>query len=780
MRKGVKRPLLWVFSAFIMGILLFQVFLHRLGQGGEPDGKWRDAVDAAATGVVDRVEEKENTTAVHLRKAVVQYDDGTRETGKQIILYCPKDKSYRIGNQMEAVGSLSQFVRPTNPGQLDEMAYYKSKGYSYKMMVDAASITDASYSRVREGIRGVKERLGNVYQSLLGEKEAGVVTAMMLGDKAELDEDVKELYGRNGISHILAISGLHVSLLGMLFFGAILRLKGSLRTASAATIVFLLAYGEMTGFGLSTNRAVLMLILTLVANIVGRTYEPQTALALGGCAALGAHPMALFQGGFLLSYGAVAGLLFVYPILESAVPDAGGTDGGTGRGTGGRGVQGIVDGMVKGVKCSLAVSIMTFPVLCYYFYEFPVYSILLNLVVIPCMGLVVSLSLLGGLAGLLSISLGRFLIGGVPPILNLYEALCGLAMRLPFHTVVTGRPKPYLIFVYYVVLSVLCVYYRRMEDETKWMPDAKQSPPFRMKKRLCLLGCLFLPVMLLLPHDAKGEMVITMLDVGQGDGIFIRMPKGTTIFIDGGSSDVKNLGRYRIEPFLKSQGVARLDYALLTHLDSDHTSGMKELMERMGTNGIRVGTLIMADVGDGGVSEAYGEMVDLAAEKGVKCVQMGEGAVFGESEAYFQCLHPKSGYVTESENDKSIVGKLTYGEFDMLLTGDVEEGGESLVVDKDVHPEEGYDVLKVAHHGSKSSTGEEFVEMCRPTLSLISSGWKNRYGHPSKDVVERLRDVGSGVVETTKHGAVTIRTDGRKVEVDGYLGGKVGEWECKG
>jgi competence protein ComEC len=240
--------------------------------------------------------------------------------------------------------------------------------------------------------------------------------------------------------------------------------------------------------------------------------------------------------------------------------------------------------------------------------------------------------------------------------------------------------------------------------------------------------------------------------------------KGTTFLIDGGSIDVSSVGTYRIQPFLLSKGVDKIDYAIVTHEDKDHISGLIEICKE---GKVKIRNLVLPKIDKSrNAIDIIGEA--LAIEKNINIMYIKAGDYIREGRLNITCLHPREGYNYSTTNDYSTVLSVTYGEFDMLLTGDVELDGERAIINSllnDKYVDEnlvnsGYEVLKVAHHGSKNSTSEEFISIIKPDLSLISCGKNNRYGHPHEELLDRLDEAGSQVIITYESGAITIRTDG--------------------
>ncbi len=258
-----------------------------------------------------------------------------------------------------------------------------------------------------------------------------------------------------------------------------------------------------------------------------------------------------------------------------------------------------------------------------------------------------------------------------------------------------------------------------------------------------------------------------MLDVGQGDALFLETAGGTTFLVDGGSSSVKEVGTYRILPFLKSRGVRVLHYAAVTHTDGDHISGIEELLEQSGEpGGVKIETLLLSVQAEG--EEAGRALRELAKRKGVSVRHIQAGDMLRDESTRIACLHPEEGKAYGDSNGMSLVLHLVYGEFSLLLTGDLEQEGEEEILKR--YPVPACRVLKAGHHGSKTSTTEQWLRAVEPKLTLISCGEENAYGHPHRETLERLSAAGSRVSITALQGAVTLHSDGRTFWAESFLG----------
>jgi competence protein ComEC len=281
--------------------------------------------------------------------------------------------------------------------------------------------------------------------------------------------------------------------------------------------------------------------------------------------------------------------------------------------------------------------------------------------------------------------------------------------------------------------------------------------------------------MVVLCYRPSTELKITAVDVGQGDGIVIES-KGTHIMIDGGSTSKKDVAKYQLVPFLSYEGIGRLDAVILTHEDEDHMSGILEMMELMEErrSNIRIRNLILPDIDDGSKGDNYRMLEAKAAglEIPTSYVKQGDELNLDSACHRIKCIGPVSKMVTDEPNAYSTILLLKCGDFSGLFTGDVEGTGQDNLKDYiRSNPDEfkNLTLLKVAHHGSGYTTDEEFLELTRPQISLISCGVDNRYGHPHKELVERLEKIGTRIYRTDESGAITLELRHSKLIVDTFI-----------
>ena len=405
---------------------------------------------------------------------------------------------------------------------------------------------------------------------------------------------------------------------------------------------------------------------------------------------------------------------------------------------------------------ALAVWLVTLPVVLYHFYQLPLYGMFLNLLVLPLMG------------GVLCSGIGIIFLGNVPLIqifaagighyiLAFYEVLCKLTLGFPGGSLVFGRPGVSRILVYCGVVAGVLLGMKRWGEKKKIFPA-------RSFRWLFLAAFYIGSILFFIPAPVRGLEAL-FLDVGQGDGILLRTGR-RGILIDGGSSSKKSLGEYTLEPCLKSLGISRLEYVFVSHGHEDHISGIAWLLEFC--TDIRVENLVLPYHGK--KEDGVKGLEELAQKRGTRVRYMAAGEEISLEKLKFTCLFPGTEDVPENENQESLVLKMDYGSCHVLFTGDMEEAGEEILVNRSANRKllAEVNVLKTPHHGSKYSSMEVFLDTISPKWAVISYGEGNSYGHPHEEVLSRLKERGIAVFETAKAGAVRMWTDGEKMRIFGF------------
>ena len=713
-------------------------------------------------GTVQSVKEKDGTLEVVLKNCETEDADG--ETLRSVLCYLNEDSEFpAVGEKIRVFGEGKAADPARNPGVFDHQLYCRAKGISGIIYADGYTGMGGKAHIVSDSLYRIRRQLSGRLKLIALPEDAGILSAVLLGEKEDLDSAVYELYRKNGISHLLAISGLHISIVGLGIWKLFRKGGAGFWISGIFAGGFLIAYGMMVGSGPSVVRAVSMAGLSFLAAAAGRTYDLPTAMCIPALGLLLTHPYLLTQASFQLSFLAVISL--VYP----------------GRLFSARGETFFTNEKFSAAASaffvSLSLQMVTAPVVCWHSFGIPVYGVFLNLLVIPLMTYVVLSGFIGLGLSFLSVSAGGAMLGGAHYILKLYEVVCNGIGKLPGAELVLGQPEVWKIGCYYgLMVSGAIIYERGMKIAEKFHEKKHKSKEkseesvlnlwktrilIDRKHRLVFLCAAWLLAFFFLLPSRPAGLSVTFLDVGQGDGIVLRFAS-RTILVDCGSSQQKSVGEKVLVPYLRSQGVTYVDLAVMTHGDQDHINGIRYLLEHP-ESGIRLGGLMMPKAGN---DEIYGKMAELAKEQEIPVYYAAAGDrienIAGKG-MYMECLSPEGEEKFSDRNEESLVFRVTYDRFSMMLMGDLETGGEENLVGSGVLSP--VTVLKAGHHGSATSSGESFLEKLSPEITVLSYGRKNRYGHPAKEVKERLGNIGSEILETGISGAVMIEIDGKKMKV---------------
>lgn len=708
-------------------------------------------------GKIYKIENTAFGTNIYLK--VVEVENGEKSVSvKRIFVNTEKIPNVKIGNIIKVMGKLRQFEEAANKGNFDSRKYYLSLGFYGKIEAGTIEVINSDYSGIRQGLYELRmeiiERLEKLCSdnkgifSIINNKN-GIIGAIILGDKTDLDSDIKELYSVSGIAHILAISGLHISFIGMAIY-RLLRRRFRFLFSAAVSIPVVLSFGIMSGFGISTMRAIIMFILKIIGEVLGRKYDAITAISLAGLVLLVQNPFVVCNSGFQMSFGAIIAIVLILPIVEEILN----TD----------------NKIIKVLSANFTISLVMNPILAWNYYELPTFSFLLNIVVVPLMSVVIVSSIAGIFCSCIMFGFGKAVIFPGCGILELYTFLCNIINKSSVASIVVGQPKVTIIIVYYAILLVVLfglknirTKYTRAEKErniikkeTGLVLEKKAKKERRIKgqnvklRLACIVG--FLLLNCLIYYIPNPGFYITFINVGQGDGILIHGDNGTKVMVDGGSTSEKQVAKNCIVPYLKAEGIGTIDYSIITHTDKDHISGILEILENNNSNRIRIKNLVMPDINM--KDDTYNELIEKAKLKKINVLYIKKGDTLSLGKTKIKCIYPETTTTASDKNDYCTVLSVKNKTSKILLTGDISKEIEEKIKD-DI--EENYTVLKVAHHGSNYSSSEKFLKKVNPKYSIISVGKNNSYGHPGNETMERLRKQGGVIYRTDEKGGITIR-----------------------
>lgn len=631
----------------------------------------------------------------------------------RISLFVSGEQDFPAGTPLLAEGVLERAKKPENPGGYDEALYLKVRGIFYTMYhpelspwkdAPKRSFLQLASDTVKEIQGKARSAARRRVSGIFPPEEAGIVCALLTGDRTMIGDDTKDLWRTGGVMHMLAISGLHLSVIGLGLCALLKRAGLGFAVQLALPSALMLLFAGFTGGSPSTLRALFMFLIRMAAARRGRPYDPPSALAAAGCAMLAENPYYLFFSGFQLSFAAV-----LICILFGK------------RGT---------------FMTSLMLWLGMLPLVLGTYYEMPLYGVLVNLIAVPALPAILLSGMAGCVLGGAAVIPSVFMLRGL-------RLLLELCRGFPFSSVVFGSPQRGTVLLYYAALFVF----------------SRVTMKYRLQKKRFLFFAMIPLLLLILRIRIRTGITVTCLSVGQGDGILIEVPGGGNVMIDGGSSSRQEIERNVILPCLKHEGITRLDLVFVSHADEDHISGIRGLFR---DPAVKVRTLVLPDIKD----EACDDLAADARAFGAEVIRTAAGDRFTLGKAVFDVLGPDLRMPkTADRNESCTVLALRYGDFDALFPGDVcGDGEENLIRYFRKRPGK-FEMLKVAHHGSEYSTPDELLQIITPLISVISCGRNNLYGHPHEALLERLKKNGTKVLRTDLDGAVSVWSDGKNCRV---------------
>jgi len=674
-------------------------------------------------------------------------------SGRQKVIINSTDslKIYAVLDEGETVvpgqfltvhGEMLPLDTARNPGAFDEFQYFRSKWVHYKMFPELIEKGGVRHS-LNSVLASVSLRCAQIFDSILPENEAGIMKAMVLGDTSGLSSEISHLYSDSGIYHILSVSGLHVAILAQILNAILKKFKLRKNKASIITLMFLVAYCLLTGAGSATVRATIMCCALIIGEMIGRDSDSLTSVSFAALCLLVFSPMKLFDFGFLYSFTAVYGFIFGGKVYNSLIFYLK-------RKAKCATIRKILNSKFVGkmLASSVIATVAVSPLSAFAQYKIPLSGVLLNVIIAPTAVFILAFGFVAVIIGLINIGFASFVIAPVYYLLKIYEQLCRIGLSLPFSVINTGRPSMFLIIGAYLLISIAI--WRR-----KFLKFA--APIFA----LALIVCALIP----------RPMNIAFLDVGQGDCVVAS--GGNEIFlIDGGGSMLKaegeNTGATVVIPYLNYLGANTVSAAFMTHEHEDHAFGILEMLKAKKTEKLYLPTLLQGKEDE---IELLERILNAAKEHGTEVNYIKDGDVVNfQNGISVECLFPYDDTTHNDGNEICLVLKVIYGETEMLVTGDIGVNEEAKIL-QGLEDERvlSSDILKVAHHGSKNSTTDEFLECVNPKVSVIGVSKTNPHGHPAPQTMEKLKAQGCAIYTTAENGAILIGLKKNGFTVDSML-----------
>jgi competence protein ComEC len=645
------------------------------------------------------------------------------------------DDNIHIGDNILFETELESLRGANNPNGFNEQLYNYGNGIFYSGFTEEVIVQSNDLSMLQSLILKSREVLLVQVARLWEDDTLGMVKTMLLGESNAIDEDIKLVYQKVGLAHLLAISGLHLSIIVL---GLYKLIKKRLRPCSEIIMMFFIIYYiGLTGNHLSTIRAGLMVGMFLTSYLLSRKYDPISSISGAVIIIVLMNPFQLFQVGFLLSFFAVIGLVIVGPIIEKSMNKL------------------LGEHYIWQLMAPLVgIQIMTLPVQIYYFYGVPLYSIIVNLIVIPFVIMFLVLGIFSIGVSFITLSMGH-LIGNIAALCNhIIIAVATFTSELPLNYINIKKPDIWMLIIYYAIVLGMIIWAFGENKENNiiriHMNRFVRLRRFKVLILVCILSVIIISCF------KFNRLTIINFDVGQGDSSVITFQQKVFLIDTGGDTTLfgsANVGADILFPYFLSEGIDEIEGVFISHSDFDHIYGLIEIMPT-----IRINHVYLPAAYRTYEDNMLNMLKELMVEYDIKCHYMKAGDSVIYNELSFNCIYPYSGEVKSSNNDHSMVLQVTKGRFDYLFTGDISEVAEGEMLKYSALTE--VEGLKVAHHGSSSSSQLPFISTVNPSFALISYGDHNFYGHPSSKTLEYLETNHSTIYKTAEDGALILYYDG--------------------
>ena len=692
------------------------------------------------SGFVEKCDLKNNKTQITLKQISIKNNKFYPFKGKILLTIKNTQLIFLYGDIVEFTGKIIIPSGRRNPGEFDYKKYLQNNDIFALVYLDKNNIPhilEKKYFSLRRIANIVKLKIEEIIdKSTYGDQNA-ILKALIIGMRGDITPETKQAFIDSGIIHVLAVSGLHVGYVTLVFYVIFGLLRFPPKTRTILTIITLFFYACIVDFKPSVVRAVIMASMVLFGKAFEKRSNIYNSLATAALIQTLVSPLQIFDIGFQLSFTAVFSIIYIYKNLNQKLDKLSKFD--------------FNNKFVEGIKqlflVSLSALLGTLPLTIYYFNRIPVISLLTNLFAIPLVGLIAALGfaqvILGYFSDIINICYGEIQM----ILIGFLEFLTKFTSRLPFaYFNIKSISINMVIYLYLLLFAILNI------EKTK------------IKKYLLFGIMISLNVMVWKNVFTEPKLKITFFDVHQGDAIFFQFPKGKNMLIDTGDRTFrKNYAKLVILPYLQREGIDQIDILCLTHPHNDHIGGAPLLLKNLGINEIWEADIVAA-------SKTYKEIHVLidSLQIPIKKLHAGDVINFSKDIKLF-CLHPSNIFLDQKSNnynDYSTVFKLSHKDIDILLTGDAEYKSEEYVsLWADFLNSE---ILKVPHHGSKTSSTEHFISYIKPEIAIISVGKGNKFKHPSKKIISRYKKLGTQIHRTDQDHALVIESDGINYEIINY------------
>lgn len=640
-----------------------------------------------------------------------------------------------FGDEIEIIGELKKPNGARNYKGFDYKQYLKSKKiYATVSSENYKIISKNKIDIISKVINSVQNNMKSNINKILNEEEAALCIGILVGDREAISEQTEDNFKKSNLTHMLAVSGSHITYIINAF--AMLLGKTSKRTSKIFTIIILIFFMALTGFTFSVIRACIMGILVLLASLMYRKPDTINNLGISSFIILLFNPYAISDAGFLLSYGGTIGIVLLGDKIENAIYKEENKN------------KNIINKIIKYIIISfsitLSANLIIIPIMAYNFSTVSFTFWISNILAAPIMEIATIFGFIIYFISIFFIPLAKFLGIFLNLLLYLLLKIAEVSSLIPGSSIYIKTPYIIECIIYYLFIVL-------------WLKWDYIKNAIKVKKILKVLvasSILLIIFSSVLIYYYPKTLKIYFVDVGQGDCTLIKTPTNKHILIDGGGSEFGNfdVGESTLLPYLLDRRITTIDYMLISHFDSDHIDGLFAVMENL-----KIKNIIISKQGE--KSDNFIRFQELVKNKKVNVLVVKKGdRIQIDKYSYFEILFPEKNLIQDNVlNNNSIVANFCSIGLKILFTGDIEEIAENRLCElyRDTDKLKST-ILKVAHHGSKTSSTAKFLELVTPKIALIGVGEGNKFGHPNNGVLDRIRDYTNKIYRTDKNGEIEI------------------------
>ena len=646
-------------------------------------------------------------------------------------------------------------------------------GFNYKEYLKSLNI----YGSVKaKNIKVIEQNKGNIFmnftykisdeikeniEEFMGEKYSGLLIGLLLGDSSKIDENMEENFKITSLTHILAVSGAQVSYIIVAMY-SLLKRKIGIQKTRVVIIASLIFYTALTGFSPSIVRAGIMGIILMISGLVFRKNDIINSIAISLFFMLVYNPFLLENVGLQLSYLGTIGIIgfnktiililkniqirnrkWKYKINRKLIL--------------------LISKIKEILAVTMSASLAVVPVMIYHFNLFGTYFLITNLLASIIIGPITLLGTLLVIISFISINIAKILSYILKFLIDILLFISSFS-KLPISKIYIPTPKISFIIIIYLSLIISLFIYKVFHERNPnttilRVRNLLALVKYKFKqnrddviKKIIIISIIISLCMIFIPRDLQ----INFVDVGQGDSTFIITPKNKTILIDGGGSNTGSfdVGENTLLPYILDKGYNKIDLMIISHFDSDHVGGLLTILEE-----IKVEKVLIAKQEE--QSENYKRFLNIVKEKNIPVIIGKEGDKINiEKDLYLDILFPESEQIEENMiNNNSLVFNMHYNNFSMLFTGDIEEIAEKRIIEITNKSRLKADIIKIPHHGSKTSSTRELLERVLPKIALIGVGKDNLFGHPSSETIDKLNELKIKTYRTDINGEIMINVN---------------------